>query len=520
VSTITDIYQEVLFNDGEELTFQDQNNIQRFLQTRLSDQLFSHLIPNDTNDPDRADDALGNYFASAYCLTPGGAYLKQGTANNKVKIAAGTLLQALGNVNGSTPQFLAFTFDGTTELTIANGDATNPRVDIIEMKLQEIDTGSTNRLFSQSAVKAILDLSGITGDDDTLFQAKVPGKQGNLISVTMQKRSVGSGVSYSESGNAITILYQDGVSTVLDVENAVVASSTLLEIHTAGTPTHVLHDPTDSFVSQPLVSGSDEILITQTLNKVHRVQCTIQITQGNPAPIPTYPDPSSGFCAIGGVYVAATYSGGTPLVLGVDTAGVCAVLHDQRIPLGMKAYHSFVGDASYNADYGVLSTGTFLSKSNNNAGSRLTFPLRSGTGRLIAVAQGVLDKTTLDARLTRIQLSDSGGGAAQATVVDMATPVALNGTGGDVFKRRSSTNRIFEKTPRFAAGPTILAGGSMGLPLWTNGRRCWTTPLTDGSTGAGVTPVDEYLGLAWQAPGTSDSGSAWGKATFWVAEGL
>lgn len=64
-----------------------------------------------------------------YALTVGGANLVQGSANNKIKITPGVLFQQVGST------LLSHTFDGTDQVTIANGDPTNPRVDLIQLQI-------------------------------------------------------------------------------------------------------------------------------------------------------------------------------------------------------------------------------------------------------------------------------------------------------------------------------------------------------------------------------------------------
>lgn len=137
----TDGYKIVLYNDGEGLTHGDLNNNQRFLSAMLTDQMLGKLIGNPANtDPQFSSQTVNAPTTWAYALSVGGANPKQGSANNKLLIGAGTIFQKIANSDGNDMTLLPFTFDGTTEFTIANGDATNPRCDMIQMKL-ELENG-------------------------------------------------------------------------------------------------------------------------------------------------------------------------------------------------------------------------------------------------------------------------------------------------------------------------------------------------------------------------------------------
>lgn len=76
-------------------------------------------------------DASARY---AYALACGSSYLRQGSANNKIQLAPGTLYQKRTST-GLVPSFVAYTFFGVEEWTLANGDATNPRIDLLQMSL-------------------------------------------------------------------------------------------------------------------------------------------------------------------------------------------------------------------------------------------------------------------------------------------------------------------------------------------------------------------------------------------------
>jgi hypothetical protein len=159
--TTNDNYKQMLQSDGEAIVAGDMNDAQRFLSARLLDQILSAFAPSvivggASLDPEftgqlGADMLSGPY---SYALNPGGAYPRQGTANNKVQIAPGTLLQKTGNSNGNEETLLAYTFAGTEEVTIADGDVANPRVDIIQMKLELVEGDNQLRDFEDAITDA------------------------------------------------------------------------------------------------------------------------------------------------------------------------------------------------------------------------------------------------------------------------------------------------------------------------------------------------------------------------------
>lgn len=67
----------------------------------------------------------------AFALSTRSAYPRQGSANNKIKISRGTLFQAV-----SASSMLAYTFDGTDEVTIADAAGATPRVDLVQVKIE------------------------------------------------------------------------------------------------------------------------------------------------------------------------------------------------------------------------------------------------------------------------------------------------------------------------------------------------------------------------------------------------
>lgn len=154
----TDLFSQILYNDGEGLTADDLNGSQRFLGASLFDQVLEKLagavslssIIEPTFGGQNGADAPSLW---AYALTPGGAYLRAGSGNDKIQIAPGTLLQKIANADGEAPTLVPFAFAGTEEWTISAG-GTNPRVDLLQMKLEYVEGGSETRDFEDSATRA------------------------------------------------------------------------------------------------------------------------------------------------------------------------------------------------------------------------------------------------------------------------------------------------------------------------------------------------------------------------------
>lgn len=158
----TDLYQTELWADGMEVEFAKLNNMQRFSRASISDQLLQYMVGGVANTGIVFPEFGGQNGANppniwAYALTPGGAYLRQGSANNKIQIAPGTLFQKIANSDGTGATFAPFTFDGSSanEFTIAPGDATNPRVDLLQMQLQYVSTTPASVDFQDAVSRAI-----------------------------------------------------------------------------------------------------------------------------------------------------------------------------------------------------------------------------------------------------------------------------------------------------------------------------------------------------------------------------
>lgn len=115
-------------------------------------------------------------------------------------------------------------------------------------------------------VNATLDIyteTGITGDFDLIVQAITPGAAGNAITVEAIGDSPGAGgVTIDQVGTAITIHFEVGVSTCVDVATAITAEpGILIEVVSVGTRTTPsgLGAPDDEFTPTELHDGANGV---------------------------------------------------------------------------------------------------------------------------------------------------------------------------------------------------------------------------------------------------------------------
>lgn len=150
----TDLYKGHNQSDGEGIVYSDMNDMVRFVTARMLDQMFENMIGDVSltgGDPSFGSNRGANAPTHlAYALDGGSAALALGSANNKLKITAGVLMQKIANATGNEPTLIPYSFPGTDEVTIAAGSAANPRVDLVQMKLEWITTDSQTRSFKDA----------------------------------------------------------------------------------------------------------------------------------------------------------------------------------------------------------------------------------------------------------------------------------------------------------------------------------------------------------------------------------
>jgi len=406
----TDVYQQVLYNDGEGLVHTDLNNSQRYLRALINDGIIQYIIgasklsidaTNNIFDPEiGGENGTDTETRFAFAINPGAAYLRKGSGNNKVAIAPGMLLQKVGTTDGSEATLLPYVFTGSEEFTLTAGDATNPRVDLLQMKLEYIDTGSTSRDFEDATTRVITSTS-------------------------------------------------------------------------------------------------------QNISK--RVQCTLSVKAGTPAATPTVPDPDSGYVAVGSVMIGANYATGTAVIMGEDTAGANAVVHDQRLPVRVRAYRVDPIDFKLVTAWALSNNNSTVTSS--NATNDLYIPCPAPLGRLV----GVQIHSTVAFVGGNNRLGRSNG-ILTTSFVNRNFP-AFNTFSPAVF----TPFNIFDGASRVNAGADLNASATnkIGAPLWTNGRRCVneTQKLAAGIASA---PLDTLV-LRIQS---GVNAHVLGACTFFVAEGL
>lgn len=134
-----------------------------------------------------------------------------------------------------------------TTLLTSDGDA-NGTLEVASSSLFRV--GAKVYLSSY----AELDLGSVATNLDTIVKAKTAG--GNDITIaSVGDSGLGENVTIARVGNDFTIHFEDGVSTVADVEAAIAAltgDDALIAVKTAGTGASVLVAPDDEFAAESL----------------------------------------------------------------------------------------------------------------------------------------------------------------------------------------------------------------------------------------------------------------------------
>jgi hypothetical protein len=413
----SDIFRQVNFSNGEGLTHGDLNDLQRMLEAKIWDQIIHNQIgvvgtSSTARDPQfGGQDGTNHPSTRAYCLNPGAAYLRQGSANNKIQIAPGTLLQKVGTIDGLDPELLAYTFVGTEEFTLTNGDATNPRVDLLEMRLEYITDTSTSRDFEDA----------ITG-----------------------------------------------------------------------------------------------VVTTTSVNKARRVQCTLNVKTGTPAASPTIPEPTAGYVPVGSVMVGNgwTTAGNAP-IFGVDTVALNnVVVHDQRMPIGLRAYDVDPSLVKIVTAAALGASNEFVSSTVTGANSFYIPCPDYGNVRLVAIAISHADNSIALGATVRLGRSD---GIASGWV----TRNTLTVTTGTTTSYIDDTIHFFTFEAQHLpnVGPTITQSATtkIGVPLWANGNRC---PNEKIRLLAANNVRREFISLQFLNIPLTSTYPRIGRITFFVAEGI
>jgi hypothetical protein len=166
MSATNDGYTIPSYNDGQALIETDLNKTSRKPLARLTDQFLERMtgyLAVAAADPDTwsensldggGDDTI--LQSLIYTMT-GGDCLVHGTGTT-ISISTGTMFQKATGVDMEQSSLIPFYLtdgDGAADGTIAAGDATNPRIDIIQVKLEWKDAGTVSRDFKDGVTGAL-----------------------------------------------------------------------------------------------------------------------------------------------------------------------------------------------------------------------------------------------------------------------------------------------------------------------------------------------------------------------------
>lgn len=142
-------FREVLYNDGEGLDFNDFNNAQRYARAEYLDGILRA----------RCRTVLGNTVgATSYCYAFGfGGNVKSTATNLRSSNYAGSIVQLISAGPSATDPTALVYYLSDDELQTDHdaADPTNPRYDIICVKLEMLAGDSTSRDFEDAATRAL-----------------------------------------------------------------------------------------------------------------------------------------------------------------------------------------------------------------------------------------------------------------------------------------------------------------------------------------------------------------------------
>lgn len=171
----TDLYsQSVLFNDGEGAEPDDMNEVQRLVHRQLVDNMLGSLVPDaiDSATSPGGVAALLDFEMSrgmatglitpndlAFTTSPGCGYWRPTTNANELAVVPGNVIQLIDDLAAPTDTaFAQFRLGdyGATDITVqtAQGDASLPRIDLIEVKLEYVDSDQESRDFEDAITGA------------------------------------------------------------------------------------------------------------------------------------------------------------------------------------------------------------------------------------------------------------------------------------------------------------------------------------------------------------------------------
>jgi len=149
-------FKEVLFNDGEGVDLADFNNLQRFLRSQLHD-TFGVIARIDDVVRNGTDIAPHNDAPYIFCVAHSGAPYP-GASARQITNLPGVIYQQTGSgiISGDDPEFTSYYLaQGEMLSTLAIGDATNPRWDILSVKIDHLAGDSESRAFEDATTHVV-----------------------------------------------------------------------------------------------------------------------------------------------------------------------------------------------------------------------------------------------------------------------------------------------------------------------------------------------------------------------------
>lgn len=164
----SDYARQVLYwPDGEAIDRTDDNNAQMFQQLREMNMFFSGAMPNIAGDPSSpgdvpAPDSFGEQAVlgvgigdGVYAPSPGSSYVYASGVANQLIFTYGPIMTLPQEPwNGAVEELALFRMAGGLTLTTAVGDAANPRIDLVEIKLEYVDGDPQTRHFEDATTRA------------------------------------------------------------------------------------------------------------------------------------------------------------------------------------------------------------------------------------------------------------------------------------------------------------------------------------------------------------------------------
>lgn len=160
----TDAVRVKFHPDGEAIDLTDWENAQLFQQKRDWVSLFSAMLTHGAGDPadpgglDTPESSVAMHELSIYggaciALHPGSGYVSAGAAN-ALNLQAGSIAMVVDEPWNTGEDFAVIRLGAVVSLATAVGDATNPRIDIVEVKCAYVDGDPQDRHFEDATTRA------------------------------------------------------------------------------------------------------------------------------------------------------------------------------------------------------------------------------------------------------------------------------------------------------------------------------------------------------------------------------